>query len=124
LMPYIWQEAQHSARTGEPMMRALKLWDAKASDYQYFFGRDLLVCPVVEPNAKIWQVFFRDGEGVGLWTEQRFSGGGTIEVNAPIDTIPVFVRAGASIPVRLEGQQALGRAVGLSGVGDAVLTFG
>jgi alpha-glucosidase (family GH31 glycosyl hydrolase) len=124
LMPYIWQEAQHSARTGEPMMRALKLWDAKASDFQYFFGRDLLVCPVVEPDAKTWQVYLPHGEWFDLWTKQRFSGGQTIMVDVPIETIPVFVRAGASIPVKLDGQQSLGGAVALSGDGDAVLRFG
>jgi alpha-glucosidase (family GH31 glycosyl hydrolase) len=45
-------------------------------------------------------------------------------VDVPIETIPVFVRAGASIPVKLDGQQSLGGAVALSGDGDAVLRFG
>jgi alpha-glucosidase (family GH31 glycosyl hydrolase) len=52
LIPHIWREAQHSAATGEPMMRALQLWHPEASPYQYYFGRDLLVCPVVKESAE------------------------------------------------------------------------
>ncbi len=61
LMPYIWQEAQYAAQTGQPMMRALALWERDASPYSYFFGRDLLVCPVVEEGATTWPVLSAGG---------------------------------------------------------------
>ncbi|MBX3066040.1 MAG: glycoside hydrolase family 31 [Anaerolineae bacterium] len=92
LMPYIWQEAQHSAATGEPMMRALKLWYPQASEYQYFFGRDLLVSPVVEPEVSTWELFLPEGKWRDLWTGQEIDGGKVITVAAPLDRIPVFVR--------------------------------
>jgi len=99
LMPYIWQEAQHAAQTGEPMMRAVQLWDSQASPYQYFFGRDLLVCPVVEEGITTWPVYLPAGDWIDFWTHERFAGNQTIQVSVPLDRIPVYIRAGAAVPV-------------------------
>jgi alpha-glucosidase (family GH31 glycosyl hydrolase) len=121
LMPYIWQEAQHSARSGEPMMRALRLVDPHASDYQYYFGRDLLVCPVVDPGATRWTCYLPEGHWFGLWDGATFSGGQTCEVAAPLERIPVFIRAGAQVPVRLGQGGRLGEAVPFETVPNAVL---
>jgi alpha-glucosidase (family GH31 glycosyl hydrolase) len=123
LMPYIWQEAQHSAQTGEPMMRALKLYDRNASDYQYYFGRDLLVCPVVEPGVERWPVYLPEGVWYDLWTSARYEGGQTYSVNVPLGTIPVFARAGAQVPVRFGAGHTLGEPVELNGESNAVLVF-
>lgn len=123
LMPYIWQEAQHSAATGEPMMRAARLTDPNASDYQYFFGRDLLVCPVTEPGLTQASIYLPTGDWYDLWTSQRYSGGQRIIVDVPLDRIPVFVRAGARIPVNLGEGGQLGEAVPLSGTPNGELSF-
>lgn len=114
LMPYIWQEAQHAARTGQPMMRALGLWHRDASPYQYFFGRDLLVCPVVEEGASAWSAYLPGGDWFDLWTGERFAGGRHVEAPAPLDCIPVFVRAGAAIPVAWGASRQWGEYVPLS----------
>ncbi|MGB7338943.1 MAG: TIM-barrel domain-containing protein, partial [Phototrophicaceae bacterium] len=74
LMPYIWKEAQYSAQSGQPMMRSLKLIDNKASQYDYFFGRDLLVSPVVEPNAETWSTYLPKGKWRCFWTDEVFDG--------------------------------------------------
>lgn len=124
LMPYIWQEARHSAATGEPMMRALALYDRLASPYQYFFGRDLLVSPVVEEGATRWPVYLPPGVWFDLWTGARFEGGQTHNLDAPLDRLPVFVRAGARIPARLPESGALGDFVPLSGEPNTYLEFG
>lgn len=92
LRPYIWQEAQHSAATGEPMMQALRLWYPQASDYQYFFGRDLLVCPVVEPGQETWSCYLPPGQWYDFWTNQALTGDQVVVVEAPLDRIPVFSR--------------------------------
>ena len=124
LMPYIWQEAQHAALTGQPMMRTLKLWHAQASDYQYFFGRDLLICPVVEEGATAWQGYLPPGTWYDLWTKQAYTGDQAITVSAPIDRIPVFVREGAQIPVRFGANGTWGEAVNLSTEATDVLRYG
>jgi alpha-glucosidase (family GH31 glycosyl hydrolase) len=122
LLPYIWQEAEHSAATGEPMMRALKLLDSDASDYQYLFGRELLVCPVVEPDADQWSVYLPNGQWRDLWTGEKHHGGATIAVKTPLTRIPVFVREDAQIPIFGGANRQLGEAVPLSTVANAHLT--
>ena len=123
LMPYLWQEAQYSARTGEPMMRALRVTEPAASDYQYFLGRDLLVCPVVEPDVTHTNVLLPPGQWSDLWTGQTFSGGQVITVDVPLDRIPVYARAGATLPVRLPPGGTLGNPVELSGEPNTILSF-
>lgn len=123
LMPYIWQEARHSAASGEPMMRALALTEPQASPYQYTFGRDLLVCPVVEPGAQSWPVYLPEGQWTSLWTRERFTGGRVIEVPAPLDTLPVFVRQGAEVPAHLPRGGQLGSRVPFSIQPNSILSF-
>lgn len=124
LLPTIWQEAQHSAATGEPMMRALALTDRAAGPYPYFFGRDLLVYPVVEPGAETWTVRLPPGEWHDLWTGEHLAGGETVEVLTPLDRIPVFVRSGAWLPVNLGPGGVLGETVPFSTEANATLSFG
>jgi len=97
LMDYIWAEAQFSAQTGQPMMRAAHVIDENASQYDYFFGRDLLVSPVVTPNISEWSVYLPAGRWRSLWTDDVYEGKTTITIPVPIDRIPVFVRDGANI---------------------------
>jgi alpha-glucosidase (family GH31 glycosyl hydrolase) len=123
LMPYIWQEAQHSAASGEPMMRALKLYDAQADDYSYQFGRDLLVYPVVEADAETRTLRLPPGDWVDFWSNTPYAGDQTITVSAPLDRIPVFVRAGARIPARLAESGKLGDFVPLAAEGNTWLQF-
>jgi len=124
LMPYFWQEAQHTAQSGQPMMRALKLWHAEASDYPYFLGRDLLIYPVVESGVTSWPVYLPPGTWYDLWTKTRFDGGQTIMADAPLGRIPAFVRGGVRLPVRLGDSGTLGESVPLSGEANAFLEFG
>ncbi len=123
LMPYIWQEAQHAAQTGQPMMRALKLWYPEASDYQYYFGRDLLVCPVVEEGARVWEVYLPPGSWFDLWTKRRYEGGRKIAVPVAVDTMPVFVRGGSRIPVRFGSAEGLGEPVAFGTQATTTLAF-
>lgn len=97
LMPYIWQEAQYSAATGQPMMRAAQILYPQASQYDYFFGRDLLVSPVVEEGAETWTVYLPDGKWKSFWTGEIFAGERSHDITVPLDVIPVFVRDGSSL---------------------------
>jgi len=63
------------------------------------FGPAFLVAPVVEQGATSRPVYLPLGsDWFNYWTNERFPGGKTITVQAPIDTIPLFVRAGSIIP--------------------------
>lgn len=98
LLPYLWQEAQHTAASGQPMMRAVQITHPAASPYDYYFGRDLLVAPVVEPGVHQWPVALPPGDWRDFWTDALYTGSRTLMVDAPLDRIPVFVRAGAVLP--------------------------
>lgn len=123
LMPYIWQEVQFSAATGQPMMRAARLYDSAASEFDYFFGRDLFVSPVVHEGAKTWDVRLPAGQWRDLWTGKAYSGEQTVTVEAPLDRIPVFVREGAVVPARLPDGAKLGDSVPFGIEATGMLVF-
>jgi alpha-D-xyloside xylohydrolase len=105
LMPYIYSLGYKNWKTGTPIMRALPLdfpGDPKVAGIsdEYMFGPALLVAPVTEQGATSRQVYLPDGtDWYNFWTGERIKGGQTISVTAPIDTIPLFVRAGSIIPL-------------------------
>jgi alpha-D-xyloside xylohydrolase len=105
LMPYIYSLGYKTWMTGAPFMRALPLDfpnDPKVADLrdEYMFGPAFLVAPVVEQGATSRQVYLPAGaDWYNYWTNERVKGGQTIDVAAPIDTIPLFVRAGSIIPM-------------------------
>ena len=105
LMPYIYSLGYMSHQTGAPFMRGLFMdfgsdpKVAKLGD-EYMFGPALLVAPVTEQGRTSREIYLPVGtDWYNFWTNQRVHGGQTITVNAPIDTIPVFVRAGSILPM-------------------------
>lgn len=105
LMPYIYSEAWQITHNGSTMMRPLVMDfqdDAKAigQPYEYMFGQSFLVAPVTEPNVSEVPVYLPKAAGwYDFWTGNHFQGGQTIQAAAPIDQIPLFVRAGSILPV-------------------------
>ena len=105
LMPYIYSLGYQTWLTGAPFLRALPLDfpnDPKVADLgdEYMFGPAFLVAPVTEQGATGRQVYLPAGaDWYNYWTNERIHGGQTIEVPAPIDTLPLFVRAGSIIPM-------------------------
>jgi alpha-D-xyloside xylohydrolase len=105
LMPYIYSLGWFTHTTGAPFMRALFMdfgADPKVADIrdEYMFGPALLVAPVVEQGATTREVYLPAGtDWYNYWTNERLHGGQTVTVKAPIDTIPLFVRAGSILPM-------------------------
>jgi alpha-D-xyloside xylohydrolase len=105
LMPYIYSLGYATHETGAPYMRALFMdfpndpAVAEIGD-EYMFGPDLLVAPVTEQGATTKRVYLPVGaDWYNYWTNERLHGGQWLNVNAPIDTIPLFVRAGSILPL-------------------------
>ncbi len=104
LLPYIYSLAWRSTRTGAPFMRALFMDfpnDENVRDikYEYMFGPAFLVAPVYEPEATSRAVYLPAGtDWYNYWTGKRLRGGQTIHAEAPLDTLPLFVREGSIIP--------------------------
>ena len=67
-------------------------WDITDS---YMFGPDILVAPVVHEGARSRQVYLpKDAEWVQAGSGKRYEGGKSYEIEAPIETLPVFLRDG------------------------------
>jgi alpha-D-xyloside xylohydrolase len=105
LMPYIYSLGYRTHVTGAPFMRGLFMdfgADPKVADIrdEYMFGPALLVAPVTEQGRTSREVYLPAGaDWYNFWTNERVRGGRTITVSAPIDIIPIFVRAGSILPL-------------------------
>jgi hypothetical protein len=104
LMPYLYSAIRETHETGLPIMRALWLHypddaTAVARGDEYLWGRDMLVAPVVEKGATARKVYLPRGSWYDFWTEEKIEGGR--ELSRPVDlaTMPLYVRAGAIIPL-------------------------
>jgi alpha-D-xyloside xylohydrolase len=105
LLPYIYSLGYKTYQTGAPAMRALFMDfpdDPKVADLgdEYMFGPAFLVAPVTEQGATSRAVYLPSGtDWYNFWTNERVQGGQTIRVAAPIDRLPLFVRAGSIVPL-------------------------
>jgi alpha-D-xyloside xylohydrolase len=105
LMPYIYSLGYFTHQTGAPFMRALFMdfpGDPKVAEIgdEYMFGPAFLVAPVTDQGATTKQVYLPAGsDWYNYWTHERLHGGQTVTVDAPIDKLPLFVRAGSIIPL-------------------------
>lgn len=76
--------------------------DPKVSDIgdEYMFGPAFLVAPVTDQGATGRTVYLPAGaDWYNYWTNEKIRGGQTIHVAAPIDILPLFVRAGSIVPL-------------------------
>lgn len=106
LLPYIYSLAGATWRTGEPVMRPLVFdfrQDGQALDeaHTYMFGRAFHVAPVLEPGATTWPVYLPRSAGgwFDFWTGEHREGGQRHNVPAPLDRLPLHVRAGTVLPL-------------------------
>lgn len=105
LLPYIYSAAWGVTSRGEILMKALPFVypnDPALRDIsdQFLFGDSLLVNPVVERGATSRSVALpARSDWVDFWTGQRHRGGETIRADAPLDRIPIFVKAGSIVPL-------------------------
>jgi alpha-D-xyloside xylohydrolase len=105
LMPYIYSLGYATHESGAPFMRGLFMdfgSDPNVANIgdEYMFGPALLVAPVTEQGSTSREVYLPSGcDWYDFWSNQRMAGGQQITVVAPIDTIPIFVRAGSILPL-------------------------
>ena len=104
LMPYTYTLAYEARSAGLPLMRALWLHypddvRSRATGDEFLWGRDLLVAPVYRKGAKSRDVYLPPGEWYDWWTSARVTGGTTLTRDVDLATMPIYVRAGAIVPV-------------------------
>jgi len=104
LMPYIYTLAGDAYHRDGTIMRGLVMDfpnDAAVRDIadQYLFGPSLLVAPVTEAGAVSRSVYLPSGsDWYDFNTGEKHAGGQTIEAAAPLERMPLFVRAGSIVP--------------------------
>ena len=107
LFPYLYAAAFEAHRTAMPVMRALALmWPddphALSCDQQYMLGPSLMVAPVVHPSGRK-TVYLPEGIWIDHRTGERIRGPVWLKLQVPLDTLPLYVRAGAVIPMLERG---------------------
>jgi len=103
LLPYMYTAFWRYANEGIPMLKSLVLFDQNDVHTHYrndefVVGEKILVCPVTEPNARGRRMYFPYGDWYDYWTHELVEGGQELWVDADLDSMPVFVKAGAIIP--------------------------
>jgi alpha-glucosidase len=103
LLPYLYSAMHYASVTGIPPMRPLVFDyptdpEVRRSETEFLFGPDLLVAPVITPGATTRRVRLPSGWWCDFWTDSLYAGNSSVEVRAPLEQIPIFVRAGAVIP--------------------------
>ena len=104
LFPYMKAYALEATRTGHPIMRMLPLHylddpETYGRDFDYLLGEWLLVAPVYLPGEYTRDVYLPAGRWVRYWTNEVLEGPRRLLEDAPEAVIPVFVKAGAVIPM-------------------------
>jgi alpha-glucosidase len=103
-IPYIYDLAHECEKTGAPIVRPL-VYEYPVDKHvrnisdEYMLGSFVLVAPVIAPGKEAREVYLPDGDWYDYYTGEKYSGGRYILADAPLDKVPVFIKAGAIIPV-------------------------
>ena len=102
LFPHLARYAADAARRGHPIVRHLFLLaprDERAGrvDDQLAVGAELIAAPVLERGAESRAVYLPRGGWVDLWSGALHRGPVDLEVDAPLDRLPLFLAAGTAL---------------------------
>ena len=105
ILPYIYTTFWQHTTTGAPMLRSLHLEahddpESFFREEEFFLGDHMIVCPISEKGATKRRMYLPEGEWFNFWTDEKIVGKKEIEVTAPLNQIPLFIRAGSVIPVQ------------------------
>jgi alpha-glucosidase len=105
LLPYLYTLFYEATQNGLPIMRPLILeypddpeflWQ----DDEFLVGRDMLVAPILQEGETKRGVYLPKGDWYDFWTGKKYEGKKWIDADAPMERIPIYVRAGAIIPMQ------------------------
>jgi alpha-glucosidase len=104
-LPYIYNAMVVASLSGVPPMRPLGFaFPAESqllyNDDEFMFGVDLLVAPVLHEGGRSRSVQLPRGTWYDFWSDSVYGGGRRIDVEAPLNRLPLLVRAGAILPLQ------------------------
>jgi alpha-glucosidase len=102
-LPHLYSLFHQASTTGMPVIRPLVMHypnDAETSNLsdEFLFGENVLVAPVLQPDARHRLVYLPAGEWYDYWTGDVFGGNQHIIAEAPLDRLPLYVKAGGILP--------------------------
>jgi alpha-glucosidase len=103
LLPYLYTSFWRYTNEGVPILKSLVLYDQDDAHTHYrndefIFGEKILVCPILEQNAKGRRMYFPRGNWYSFWDDELIEGGEEKWVDADIDSFPIYIKEGAIIP--------------------------
>ncbi|MDP2208352.1 MAG: glycoside hydrolase family 31 protein [Bacteroidota bacterium] len=104
-LPYFYTQFWNASKTGIPIMRPMiynypELEKFVRAENQFLIGDDILVCPVLQQGTNKLDVNIPPGIWYSFWTDKIMKEGEWQTVSAPIDTMPIFIRGGAILPMQ------------------------
>jgi alpha-glucosidase len=105
LMPYLYTGIEEASRTGIPLMRPVFLEYPQASEFygdnrDFLFGRDFFVAPVTTEMVDAEEILLPPGEWYDFWTNTKLSSKEKFNLHPRLDEMPLYVRAGAIVPMQ------------------------
>src|ERR1700761_7798522 len=103
LIPYLYSIFWEHHRYGFPILRPVVMQEQEElSNHfrqdEFTYGDKILVCPILGPGQTSRRVYLPKGKWYNFWTNEVVEGGQEVVVPAPLETIPLFVKAGSVIP--------------------------
>jgi alpha-glucosidase len=103
LLPYLYTMFWKYVNEGEPMLKPLVYFDQEDIHTHYrtdefIFGNQILVCPILEPNAIGRRMYLPKGNWYNYWNNELVEGKNELWVATDYDQIPLFIKEGAIIP--------------------------
>ena len=109
LLPYLYTMNYHASRDGQPLVRPLYYLEPEQPEAyerpnEYYFGTELLVCPITRPmdkaaGAASFTAWLPAGQWFDLFTGRVYDGGRTLTLCRGLEDIPVLAKAGAILPL-------------------------
>jgi alpha-glucosidase len=103
LLPYLYSTFWEHHRYGFPMLRPVVMQEQdvlsnQARQDEFTYGDKILICPVLEPGQTSRRVYLPKGTWYDFWLNEAVEGGKEVVVKTPLETMPIFIKAGAVIP--------------------------
>ncbi len=104
LLPYLYTTVWQAHKEGTPIIRPLFFeFPNDSMTYsvmdEYLWGTDFLVAPILHKKAQSRRVYLPEGVWYNWWNSEKYAGNQWITFPVNLETIPVFVRAGAFVPL-------------------------
>jgi len=103
LLPYLYSTFWEHHRYGFPILRPVVMLEQEDlknhyRENEFTYGDKILVAPVTDPGAEYKNVYLPHGKWYHFWTHHVLEGGSEHHIHSPIDSMPVFVKAGSVLP--------------------------